>query len=270
MCELLGVSSSLPVEITYSLHAFAEHGGLLHPNKSGWGIAYHEDRDALLIKEPEPASDSPWVRFIETQPLTSTCVMAHVRYATSGAPSFANTHPFVRELGGQMHLFAHNGELDGIWDEMPLRAGSFHPVGQTDSEYAFCVLLDRLAAPWRRYISPPTLSQRLAIVAETAAEFRRLGPANFLYSDGDVLFAHSHKRHWDEGGGHFSEARPPGLSVATHRELSVKGLKVEAPTDETDVLYVASVPLTSEGWSPVPEGAVIALQQGLEVARLTA
>jgi predicted glutamine amidotransferase len=169
-----------------------------------------------------------------------------------------------------MHLFAHNGELDGIWDEMPLRAGSFHPVGQTDSEYAFCVLLDRLSAPWRRYISPPTLSERLAIVAETAAEFRRLGPANFLYSDGDVLFAHSHKRHWDEGGGHFSEARPPGLSVATHRELSVKGLKVEAPTDETDVLYVASVPLTSEGWSPVPEGAVIALQQGLEVARLTA
>jgi glutamine amidotransferase len=69
MCELLGISSSVPVRVTYSLHAFAEHGGLIHPNKSGWGIAYHEGKDALLIKEPEPAADSPWVRFIESQPL---------------------------------------------------------------------------------------------------------------------------------------------------------------------------------------------------------
>ena len=89
MCELFGVSSSAPVQVKYSLHAFAEHGGLIHPNKSGWGIAYHEGKDALLIKEPEPASDSPWVRFIETQPLTSTCIVAHVRYATAGAPAFA-------------------------------------------------------------------------------------------------------------------------------------------------------------------------------------
>ncbi len=268
MCELFGVSSSLPVQVTYSLHAFAEHGGLIHPNKSGWGIAYHEGRDALLIKEPEPASDSPWVRFIETQPLTSTCVIAHVRYATAGAPSFANTHPFMRELGGHMHFFAHNGGLDGIWDRMPLSMDGYRPVGETDSEHAFCLLLERLAPAWRRADSPPPLADRLAIVAEMAEAFRKLGAANFLYSDGDVLFAHAHKRHWDEGGGRFSPARPPGLCIATRRDLSVKGLRVEAPHDHASVLYVASVPLTSEGWAPVPEGTVLALQEGSEVARI--
>lgn len=271
MCELFGVSSSVPVRVTYSLHAFAEHGGLIHPNKSGWGIAYHEGKDALLIKEPEPASDSPWVRFIETQPLTSTCVIAHVRYATAGAPSFANTHPFLREVGGQMHFFAHNGGFDGIWTTIPLRTDAFRPVGETDSEYAFCVLLERLAPLWRHANgSPPPLSGRLAIVAETAATLRALGPANFLYSDGDVLFAHAHKRHWDEGGGRFSEARPPGLSIATRRALSVTGLNVEATADDASVLYVASVPLTAEGWTPVPEGTVLALREGTEIARIGA
>jgi len=270
MCELFGVSSSVPVRVTYSLHAFAEHGGHLHPNKSGWGIAYHEGRDALLIKEPEPASDSPWVRFIESRPLTSTTILAHVRYATAGKPSFANTHPFIRELGGQMHLFAHNGGFEGIWSAMPLKTGLYRPVGETDSEHAFCVLLERLAGLWQGRDEPPPLADRLAVVAATAAELRKLGASNFLYSDGEALFVHAHKRHWDEGNGRFSEARPPGLSIAARRDLAVRGLKVEVPRDHPDVLYVASVPLTGEGWVPLPEGTVLALLDGREIGRVEA
>lgn len=256
------------MQVTYSLHAFAEHGGLLHPNKSGWGIAYHEGKDALLIKEPEPASDSPWVRFIEGQPLTSDCVIAHVRYASFGAPNFANTHPFIRELGGRAHLFAHNGGFEGIWRTLRLGADRFHPIGETDSEYAFCFLLERLAPLWDDTSRLPSLSERLAIVAETADALRKLGPANFLYSDGDVLFAHSHKRHWDQGDGSFSEARAPGLSIAARREISVKGLKVEVPHDEVDTTYVASVPLTPDGWTPVPEGTLLTLRRGELVASM--
>lgn len=270
MCELFGLSSSAPVEVKYSLHSFAEHGGLIHPNKSGWGIAYHEGKDVLLIKEPAPASDSPWVRFVESQPLTSTCIVAHVRYATAGLPSYANTHPFVRELGGRMHFFAHNGGFDGIWDKFPLAPDSFHPVGETDSEYGFCLLLGRLAPLWRRSDGPPPLQDRLDVVAETAADLRRLGSANFLYSDGDLLFAHAHRRHWDEGGGRFSEPRPPGLSMAKRRDLLVKGLHVALPDEDTDALFLASVPLTAEGWTAIPEGTVLALRDGSEQARVSA
>lgn len=268
MCELFGVSSSKPVQVRYSLHTFAEHGGLIHPNKSGWGIAYHEGRDALLIKEPEPASDSPFVRFIESQPLTSTCIIAHVRYATAGAPAFANTHPFMRELGGQMHLFAHNGGLEGIWDALPLRSSAYLPVGETDSEFAFCVLLERLAALWRASGGPPPLQDRFKIVVDTAGELATLGPANFLYSDGEVLFVHAHQRHWDEGGGRFSAPRPPGLSFASRNDLRVEGLHVEVPQSQTEVVYVASVPLTEEGWTPLSEGTVVALCQGRVVAKM--
>jgi len=266
MCELFGVSASGPVHLTYSLHAFARHGGLLHPNKSGWGIAYREGRDALVIKEPNPAAESPWVRFIESQPVPSDCIIAHVRYATAGAPVFANTHPFLRELGGHMHFFAHNGGLEGIWDALPLPAGDFRPVGETDSEHAFCVLLSRLASLWRTTKEVPPLQERLAVVAETAAALRRLGTANFLYSDGDVLFAHAHRRRWDRNGS-FSEPLPPGLSIGNLLDVMPKGLRVRLPERDTAVLYLASVPLTPEGWTPLPEGCVVALRQGAEVAR---
>jgi len=153
---------------------------------------------------------------------------------------------------------------------MPLQESAYLPIGETDSEYAFCVLLERLAALWHRAKGVPTLSERLAIVGETAKEFRRLGPANFLYSDGDVLFAHAHRRHWDEGDGKFSEARPPGLSLKTSCGLTVKGLKVVAPHEKANVLYVASVPLTAEGWTPLPEGTLLALRDGAVVARTDA
>lgn len=268
MCELFGLSSSAPLKVNYSLHAFAEHGGLLHPNKSGWGIVCHEGNDARLIKEPVPASDSALVRFVETQPLSCACFVAHVRYATAGEPSYANTHPFIRELGGRTHFFAHNGGLAEIWRRMPLDSDRFRPVGETDSEYGFCVLLERLALLWQRTDGTPPLRERLAVVAETASDFRKLGSANFLYSDGEVLFAHAHKRAWDEGGGCFSAPRPPGISLANRRGLISKGLQVTVPDDETEAIFLASVPLTADGWVPLPEGTVLALRNGVEEARI--
>jgi glutamine amidotransferase len=270
MCELLGMSSSVPVAIKYSLYEFAKHGGQLHQNKSGWGIAYHEGKEAVLFKEPAPASDSPLVRFIESHPLSTTCAIAHVRYATAGSPSFANTHPFIRELGGQRHMFAHNGSLKEIWQEMPLSGDTFQPIGETDSEYVFCLLLERLQPLWRQREKPPSLQERLEIISQFAQEVRGYGQANFLYSDGETLFVHAHRRRWEEKGG-FSEPRPPGLSIISldEAELSTMGLHIKGQEEEDTVItLVASVPLTAEGWQPLPEGSIIALCQGREIARI--
>lgn len=271
MCELFGLSSSLPVDVKYSLHEFAKHGGLLHQNKSGWGIAYHEGKDAVLLKEPSPASDSPWVGFIESHPISTTCAIAHVRYATAGSPSFANTHPFTREMGGQRHVFAHNGSLPGIWDKMSLNSGRFLPVGETDSEYAFCLLLERLTPLWRQRKEPPPLQDRLDIISQVAQKLRSLGQINFLYSDGETLFVHAHQRRWEENGG-FSKPRSPGLSIISldSAELSTRGLHVKGTNENVVITAVASVPLTAEGWTPLPEGTVLAICRGRELARIEA
>ena len=271
MCELFGLSSSAPVGMSYALHEFATHGGLVHRNKSGWGIAYRRDRDATLMKEPSPASDSALVKFIESHPISTTTAIAHVRYATAGEPSYENTHPFIRELGGRTHVFAHNGGLDGVWQKLPLPQGGFQTIGETDSEYAFCVLLERLRHLWCDPKKIPGQEEKLAVVAETAATLRELGTANFLYSDGDTLIVHAHKRCWEEPGG-FSAPRPPGLSTLalTGADLHAHGLHVDSMGADSALTAVASVPLTQDNWEPLPEGTILALHRGREVARLSA
>ena len=107
-------------------------------------------------------------------------------------------------------------------DKKIARSDSYRPIGETDSEFAFCLLLERLAPLWRGTEGPPPLRDQLEAVAEVAEGVRAFGPANFLYSDGDVLFAHTNKRHWNEGGGTLSEAQPLSLSVARRSDLLVK------------------------------------------------
>ena len=261
MCELFGLSSSRPVALTISLQVFARHGGIEGPHKDGWGVAYYEQKDVRLIKDTGAASESEWVHFLEGHRLRSTLILSHIRKATQGARTYSNTQPVVRELGGRMHVFAHNGDLKGLKDAADLKLGRFLPVGDTDSEWAFCALLDRMTDLWPGTAGVPDLNERLARIARFAEALRPLGPANFIYVDGDALFAHGHRRKQANG-----ELAPPGLCVLERRcapegdDMAVDGLTLEA--GEQDVALVASVPLTDEPWRPLKEGEVVALRNG--------
>ena len=260
MCELFALSSAAPVAVRYSLNEFAKHGGATHMNKSGWGISFQCDEDNLLIKEPEPASNSPWVGFIAAQQVKSRCVIAHVRRASHGKPRFENTHPFKRELAGRAQVFAHNGTLTGFREALPLAGGRYRPMGETDSEHAFCFLLERLAPLWAKGL--PSVEQRLAVVAETAGALRRLGAANFFYADSDTLFLHADRRRYDEGGV-LGPPRAPGLHWIRRHVYLTKGLKVANTAPEGNrAILVASVPLSADSWQGFARGTVVALKGG--------
>lgn len=272
MCELFAMSSRAPSTLNYSLHEFARHGGLTHRNKSGWGIAYLDDRDVFLVKEAEPASDSPLIKFIAEHDRKSRCAIARVRLANVGTPTLRNTHPFRRVLGRRVHVFAHNGTFAGLHDDCDGRALRHEPVGETDSELAFCLLLERLR-PLRsgKDGEPPAAADRLTVFAEFAADMRERGSANMLYSDGDVLFTHAHKHKYEEKDG-FSEARAPGLSIRNCAacqqgpEYVREGLKIHLTAPHATLL--ASVPLDDHGWEPLSEGTALAVSGGTEVARM--
>ncbi len=267
MCELFSMSSNMPATINYSLEEFSRHGGLTGPHKDGWGIAYYVQGDVRLVKEPLPASDSACVRFIQDHPFSSALVLSHIRKATQGAHILSNCQPFVRELGGAMHVFAHNGDLDArlLRERLPL--GFHRPVGDSDSEYAFCALLGRLADLWLMTGGVPAFRERMSVVSAFAEGVRGLGPANFLYADGDALFVHGHRRTQAEGG-----IRPPGLHVICRRcarggsTLSTEGLAVTSTGSEQHVVLVASVPLTREpGWRALGDGELVAVRDGIIV-----
>jgi len=268
MCELFAMSSRYPADVRFSLEPFSRRGGLEGPHKDGWGIAYYEGADIRLVKEAQPAFDSACVRFIQEHPFASSIVVSHIRRATQGAAAMKNCQPLARELGGRMHVFAHNGNLDtaALSRRMPL--GGFRPIGDTDSEYAFCALLERLRAPWLRG-GLPELSERLAIVGEFAAAIRPLGPANFLYADSDALFIHGHRRFHGDGAG----ARPPGLHILCRRcassggDVNAEGLTIGLDAEQ-QVVLAASVPLTAEpGWRALAEGELVVARRGSIVAR---
>jgi glutamine amidotransferase len=266
VCELLALSSSRPARLTFSLHTLAEHGGLHGRSHDGWGVAFYAGNDVALFREPRPAADSPLVRFLETQGPATALAISHIRHATQGGVSLANTQPFVRQLGGSAHVFAHNGDLPGLEGAVPLDRGACRPVGETDSALAFCVLLTRLTALWLD-VAPPPLEDRLLVLADFAAELRALGPANFLYADGDTLFAHGDRRLQRNG-----HAEPPGLWIRQRRcppndASADQDAGIAVRTDSASVVWVASVPLTDDPWEPLTCGELVAIRDGEIVSR---
>jgi glutamine amidotransferase len=265
VCELFALSSQVPATATLSLHELARHGGLTGPHADGWGVAYYGGRDVRLIRDAEAAADSACLRFVREHDFVSDVVIAHIRKATQGEIGLRNTQPFAREVGGHMHVFAHNGDLTGVQAHPDLRLDQDRPVGTTDSEYAFCALLARMRPRWRHGV--PSLDERLTLVEAFARTIAPLGPANFIYADGDAMFVHGHRRTQSDG-----VRRPPGLHLLSrscpvpHRFDAV-GVTIEPSDREQHVVLVASVPLTDEPWTPMAEGELVALRRGHTVAR---
>ncbi len=261
MCELFAMSARQPATVSLSLEEFSRHGGLTGPHKDGWGIGWYDQSDIRLVKEIHPAASSACVRFLQTSPFSSALVISHIRKATLGPVASRNCQPFVRELGGVWHCFAHNGDLTDIASDGRFRAEGFRPVGETDSEQAFCALMDALRPLWSSGATPP-LDRRKAVVSRFGAALRELGPANFLYCDGEALFAHADRRHQSDGS-----IRPPGMWRLARRcaaggELAADGLRIASDGGEQEVLLVASVPLTAENWMPLGEGELLVARQG--------
>lgn len=256
MCELFGISSLNPTTAKFSLSEFARRGGDTGPHIDGWGICFFRDGDIALMREPEPSAHSPLLQFIHEQHTPSELVMAHIRKATQGAVSLRNTQPFVRELGGRPHVFAHNGDLGDLRQRIQLEQGYCRPIGDTDSEHAFCYLLSKLQALW---LTPeaPSLEQRLRVFTRFAARMATLGTANFLYSDSDYLFVHSHYRRNDH-----DDMTSSGLYLLERRchEHNIhNGVMIESDQQMT---LLASRPLSAENWRPLPPHSVLVIQNG--------
>lgn len=264
MCELLGLSSNHETTINLSLSVLAQRGENPNMHGDGWGIAFHEGHDVRLIKDAGAAKNSQWVEFIKQQKIHSHDIIAHIRKSTVGRPSYSNTHPFVRELFGRVHSFAHNGTLREIKTDPRFRTENYHPIGETDSELAFCVLMDRMKVLWERFKEGPPVTEKMLVIKAFADDMRSLGPANFLYSDGDTFFAHGDERH-DPLTNQLSW---PGLNyiqllcVEGKQKAYKGGLKIKAHDDI--VTLFASVPLNDQDeWTPLKRGEVLAVSKGI-------
>ena len=210
-----------------------------HKHRHGWGIAWYQGGRVRVERGLLPAhADQAFVE--AARAARSRVVIAHVRDASIGPVTEANTHPFVH---GRW-IFAHNGTVARIKEVAGVRArveAEIAPAlrrelrGETDSERCFLLFLTLLAA--RRTAAPVTLAQVEAALRATTAAVRRLADRpsarpsslNFLVSDGRVLAASRLGR----------------------------DLHVAVQAGDEHAFVVASEPIGHAAWKAVPEGAVV-------------
>ncbi len=256
MCELLGMNSKLPTDICFSFKGFQARGGGTSVHADGWGIAFFEGRGLRTFHDPNPSCQSPIAQLLSAYPIRSTNVVAHIRKATQGGTSLENTHPFQRELWGRHWVFAHNGTLSGY---APPLSGRFLPVGSTDSELAFCWILQHLHDEFGNH--PPDRAVLFERLRQSAIELAGYGAINFILSNGDCLYAHC-----STNLNYLVRQAPFARAHLKDEDISMDFAAVLSPDHRTVV--IATTPLTdNEQWIRIPAGSLWCFENGEIISR---
>ncbi|MCL6263909.1 class II glutamine amidotransferase [Craterilacuibacter sp. RT1T] len=250
MCQLLGMNCNTPTDILFSFEGFHRRGGLTDHHADGWGIAFFEGAGVRLFIDDKPSSDSPVADLVRRYPIKSKNVIAHIRKATQGEVRLENCHPFVREMWGQYWIFAHNGDLKAF---NPAKGSHYQAVGSTDSERAFCHILEQLRQRWD---SVPEAEQLFDEVARLSAEIRAHGTFNFMLSNGEWLLVHcTTQLHY------IVRQAPFNTAHLVDDDVSVDFSTLTTAQDR--VAVIATLPLTdNEVWTALAPGELLMLRDG--------
>ncbi len=263
MCRFFGLLGTGPGKVDWhlvraknALVAKSRQDQAGNSHRDGWGIGYYVGRFPIVAWSASPAAEDN--KFLITaRAIASHAVIAHVRDASVGLPSLANTHPFTHGPW----LFAHNGTVRNFAQVAPTLIAEIDPslqvrrLGDTDSELVFYWLLSRLM---RAGINPGQacgdLPQLARIVAAAVPELaRRCEPQspdeptrlNFLLTDGTVLLA-SRWRHsvfWAE--------RLLAVPRRHHRHHAV---------------IVASEAIDDDPWQEIPDASLLTVNASLQTS----
>ena len=147
MCRLFGLhAGTRDVAATFWLiDAPDSLGAQSHRNPDGAGVGtFGPAGQPEVSKQPIAAWEDAQFAAAARE-LRGTTFVAHVRYASTGAHTMANTHPFQQDG----RLLAHNGVVQGL-SELDRRLAGLGAAGlvggETDSERVFALIT---AETWR-------------------------------------------------------------------------------------------------------------------------
>ncbi len=227
MCQLFGFScNGVNTDFSDKFMEFRSRG---KHNPHAWGAALWTDtaHGPLVIRDPHPANTSRAAALIAS--LEARTLIAHVRYGTAKPlDSVVNAHPFVANVGGKDWAFAHNGFLRGV-EEASRFSINYAPIGTTDSEQFFSVLVDYLN----------TGKSHAAMIASAAKKYASAGKLNFILSNGEEFYFFTNH----VGGLHYKATK--------------------------NAVYVATVPLGDRtNWFPAKPGTLYVVENGKITAKV--
>ena len=259
MCRLFGLHAGMEaVKATFwllkapdSLAAQSQRA----PDGTGIGV-FNGSGPPTVSKQPMAAwQDSDFAASART--LEGTTFLAHVRYASTGAHTMENTHPFVQDG----RLFAHNGVVQALAQldaHIGERGGAGLVQGETDSERLFALV----TAEARR--NGGDVGAALSVAMTWVAENLPLYSLNVIVTTGEQLWAlrypHTHELYVLErkAGGHRE-----------HAELLARSARIHAHSGalaEQCSVVLASEPMDADpGWRLLASGELLHVDSQLVV-----
>lgn len=228
-------------------------------NPDGTGLGWYDERRRPRVRRQTAAAyeDPPFVR--EAQTVRSSTFVAHVRHASTGALTEANTHPFEQEG----RLFAHNGVLEGL-DELDRELGDARRLvrGDTDSERLFALITARIAA------GGGDVGEGIAAAIGWVADHLPVFSLNFVLVEDERLWA---LRYPDAHGLWLLDRREPETGDDFHGRSARTPLRIHSDdVARCDAVVVASEPLDDDArWDQLEPGVLVAVDPELGIARRT-
>ncbi len=244
----------------------------------GWGLGYYPggEPSAVVLKEPAPPQGSIRGQLAKAwEHLEASLFALHIRSARWGAITDANTQPFCRSWGRRDWLFCHSGSLTKRPTD---EHGRFEPVGSTDTEQLFCVLLGRFAERGWKSVADVDL----AMLRDWLDALDDDGGLTIALTDGRDLLVYADRD--SEGMLYLGTVAPPYdravfgdddlvLDLGARGTKSRKGVIVSSTpllpiepeqrppgTDQPAEQRAAIV------WTQVPPGTLLCIRQGAVIA----
>ncbi|BBY34592.1 class II glutamine amidotransferase [Mycolicibacter minnesotensis] len=147
MCRLFGLhaGTSVVTSTFWLLDAADSLAEQSRRNPDGTGLGVFDGYGQSRLRKQPIAAWQDTEFATAAQELTGTTFVAHVRYATTGARSVANTHPFLQDN----RIFAHNGVVEDLpaIDQRLREVDAYGLVhGDTDSERVFALITAAIRA----------------------------------------------------------------------------------------------------------------------------
>ena len=259
MCRLFGLhAGATPLDATFwLLDAPDSLRAQSHRNPDGAGIGvFDADGRPDVDKQPIAAwDDAQFATAART--LTATTFVAHVRHASTGARTVANTHPF--EQDGR--IFAHNGVVQDLaaLDARLEELGAQHLVrGETDSERMFALITAEAARA--------DLHTGIVRAVGWIAEHLPVYALNFVLGTPAELWALRYPANHQL----WMLQRPAG-GTGTDEALDARTRRISAHSTELadrPSVVLASEPMDADAaWQLLPAGELVRVGLDLSVTR---
>ncbi len=255
MTQLLGINTQEELNVSFS---FRMPSSFEEKTPDGWGYAFYHGTEWQSFKESLDMDKilRLGVKTMSSHEFICKTFMSHIRYATLGKATYDNTHPFDRDLFDSSWFFAHHGHLR-LYRHIVNSMEFIKPVGDTDSETAFCVILEEI----RKYGRLPSDKDLAITILKTAKGLSKQGGLNFLISNGEMLhaFYSGYKSMF------YTTIRPPFEDKIVGQNDQLK-VVLKTQNIQTPISIIATDPLFEEfDWKEFEVGTLYSFKNGQRI-----